>query len=71
MRVTVVGIQKGVSKKGNNFCLVHYLAESDKVKGHIANNCFVPAYIDADTFELNQEYRFEFVNGSLGHVEAV
>lgn len=65
MEATVVGIQSGISKKGNNYTIVHYTCQSDSVDGLRAGNSFLPEYIDSKMFHLGKVYDLQFLQGQI------
>lgn len=71
MLATVVGVQSGVSKKGNKYTIVHYTCESNNVNGLRAGNSFVPEYIDAGVFQIGKQVELQFLAGQIAMAQEV
>lgn len=65
MEANVIGIQSGISKKGNNYTIIHYTCESENVNGLRANNSFLPHYINAAMFKIGHSYDLQFLDGKI------
>lgn len=65
MEAKVIGIQSGISKKGNNYTIIHYTSQSDNVNGLRASNSFLPQYIDAAMFKVGKSYDLQFLDGKI------